>query len=78
MNEFDPELRIDIRDRVRAHGNRQLMIARMVAPADWQSELRYELAQHRKPQSILSGSTDLKLFLQSFAIFFTATMMFLI
>ena len=77
MNEFDPELRIDIRDRVRAHGNRQVIIARMIAPADWQGELRHELAQHRAPLSMV-GSSDLKLFLQSFAIFFTATMMFLI
>lgn len=77
MNEFDPELRIDIRDRLRSHGRRQLVIARMSAPADWEGALRYELAQHRRPQTLV-GSTDLKLFLQSFAIFFTATMMFLI
>lgn len=77
MNHIDPDLRIDIRDRLRAHGRRQLVIARMRAPADWEGALRRELAQHRRPQPIF-GATDLKLFLQSFAIFFTATMMFLI
>ena len=77
MDEFDPELRIDIRERVRAHGKRQLVIARMAAPTDWQGVLRHELAQYRAPMSMV-GASDLKLFLQSFAIFFTATMMFLI
>ena len=77
MSAFDPELRIDIRDRLRSHGRRQLVIARMQAPVDWEGALRREIAQHRRPQSVV-GSTDLKLFLQSFAIFFTATMMFLI
>jgi hypothetical protein len=77
MNEFDPELRIDIRDRLRAHGSRQQVIARMLAPADWEGALRHAISEHRRPVTIFSGS-DLKLFLQSFAIFFTATMMFLI
>ncbi|MGH6652157.1 MAG: hypothetical protein ACREB7_13620 [Sphingopyxis sp.] len=78
MNDFDPELRIDIRDRLRAHGSRQLVIARMQAPADWEGALRHEIAQHRRPQPLIVGSSDFKLFLQSFLIFFTATMMFLI
>ena len=77
MNEFDPELRIDIRDRLRAHGSRQLTIARMQAPADWEGALRHAISQHREPRTLV-GATDFKLFLQSFAIFFTATMMFLI
>lgn len=68
---------IDIRRLIRAHGARQLTIARLNAPEDWQKELRAAIAVHREPVSIFSGS-DLRLFLQSFAIFFTATMMFLI
>lgn len=59
------------------HSARQLTIARLSAPADWQGELRQALAAHREPVSIFSGS-DLRLFLESFAVFFTATMMFLI
>lgn len=77
MDDFDPELRIDIRDRLRAHGARQLTIARMNAPADWEGALRHAISRHREPLRIFSGS-DLKLFVQSFAMFFTATMMFLI
>ncbi|MFN4357366.1 hypothetical protein [Sphingopyxis alaskensis] len=72
---MDSNDHIDIRGRVRAHGVRQLTIARMNAPADWQDELRRALAAHRKPATILS-SNDFRLFLQSFAIFFTATMLF--
>ncbi|WP_179496480.1 hypothetical protein [Sphingopyxis chilensis] len=68
---------IDIRERVRAHGARQLAIARLNAPEDWQGELRAALAAHREPVTIFSGN-DFRLFLQSFAIFFTATMMFLV
>ena len=68
---------IDIRRRIQAHSARQLTIARLRAPADWQGELRQTLAAHREPLSIFAGS-DLKLFLQSFAVFFTATMVFLI
>ena len=59
------------------HSARQLTIARLSAPADWQGELRQALAAHREPVSIFAGS-DLRLFLQSFAVFFTTTMMFLI
>lgn len=72
------EHRVDIRDRVRAHGTRQLTIARLRAPEDWQRVLRSSLAEQRQPRPILVGSSDLKLFLESFAIFFTAAMMFLI
>lgn len=68
---------INIRRRIRAHGARQLTIAQLSAPDDWQTELRRAIAAHSKPVPIFSGS-DLRLFLQSFAIFFTATMMFLI
>ena len=59
------------------HSARQLTIARLSAPADWQGELRQALAAHREPVTIFAGS-DLRLFLQSFAVFFTTTMMFLI
>ena len=68
---------IDIRRRIQAHGARQMTIARLRAPADWQGELRQALAAHREPMTIFACS-DLRLFLQSFAVFFTATMMFLI
>ena len=74
---MDSDDHIDIRERVRAHGVRQLAIARLNAPADWQGELRAALAAHREPATIWSNN-DLRLFLQSFAVFFTATMMFLI
>lgn len=74
---MDSNDHIDIRHRVRAHGARQLVIARLNAPEDWQRELRTALAAHREPVSIFAGS-DLRLFLQSFAVFFTAMMMFLL
>jgi len=74
---MEPDDHIDIRERVRAHGARQLAIARLNAPEDWQGELRAALAAHREPVTIFSGN-DFRLFLQSFAIFFTATMMFLV
>jgi len=74
---MDSNDHIDIRRRIRAHGARQLTIARLNAPEDWQGELRTALAAHREPASVFAGS-DLRLFLQSFAVFFTATMMFLI
>ncbi|WP_338425399.1 hypothetical protein [Sphingopyxis kveilinensis] len=66
---------INIRGRVREHGARRLTIARMNAPKDWQGELRTALAAHREPVTIFSNN-DFRLFLQSFAIFFTATMLF--
>lgn len=69
--------RTNIRHLVRAHSARQLTIARLRAPDDWQAELRTAIAAHREPVSIFAGS-DLRLFVQSFAVFFTATMMFLI
>jgi hypothetical protein len=74
---MDSDDHIDIRRLVRAHGARQLTIARLNAPADWQGELRSALAAHREPVTIFSNN-DFRLFLQSFAIFFTATMMFLL
>ncbi|WP_332818299.1 hypothetical protein [Sphingopyxis sp.] len=74
---MDSDNHIDIRRLVRAHGARQLTIARLRAPADWEGELRSALAAHREPASIFAGS-DLRLFVQSFAMFFTATMMFLL
>lgn len=72
---MDSNDHIDIRGRVRAHGARQLTIARMNAPTDWQRELRAALAAQRRPETIFSNN-DFRLFLQSFAIFFTATMLF--
>ena len=77
MEDFDPELRIDIRDRIRDHGRRQVAIARLTAPIDWEGALRHAIAQHREPVTIFKGS-DLKLFVQSFLVVFTATMAFLI
>ena len=77
MEEFDPELRVDIRDRIRDHGRRQVAIARLSAPVDWEGALRQAITQHREPVTIFKGS-DLKLFVQSFLMFFTATMVFLI
>lgn len=74
---MDSDDHIDIRGLVRDHGARQLVIARLNAPADWQRELRTALAAHREPVTIFSKN-DFRLFLQSFAIFFTATMMFLL
>ena len=74
---MDSDNHINIRTRVREYGARRLVIARLNAPADWQSELRTALAAHREPAMIFSNN-DFRLFLQSFAIFFTAAMMFLI
>lgn len=76
MDDFDPELRIDIRDRIRDHGSRRVAIARLSAPVDWEGALRQAIAQHREPVTIFKGS-DLKLFVQSFLVCFTATMVFL-
>lgn len=74
---MDSDDHIDIRTRVREYGARRLVIARLSAPVDWQGELRTALAAHREPVTIFSDN-DFRLFLQSFAIFFTATMMFLL
>lgn len=75
---MDSDDHIDIRGRIRAHGARQLTIARLSAPEDWQGELRSALAAHRDERAFWSQGGDVRLFLQSFAIFFTAAMMFLI
>lgn len=69
---------VDIRGRIRAHAARQLTIARLNAPDDWQRELRSALAAQRRAPAIFSRDGDLRLFLESFAIFFVATMMFLL
>ena len=74
---MDSDDHIDIRGRVRDHGTRQMVIARLRAPVDWQGELRAALVVHREPVTIFS-TNDFRLFLQSFAIFFTAAMMFLL
>ncbi|MBB6424730.1 hypothetical protein [Sphingopyxis sp. JAI128] len=74
---MDSESHVDIRRLIREHGARQVTIARLNAPESWQGELRTALAAHREPSTIFSNN-DFRLFLQSFAIFFTATMMFLI
>jgi hypothetical protein len=78
MDRLDPDLRIDIRGRLRDPGARQLVTARLNAPADWQGALRRALAEDRRPQAMFANSGDLRLFLESFAVFFTATMMFLL
>jgi len=78
MDGLDPEERVDIRGMVRAHGARQLAIARLSAPADWAGELRRKLAEERTPEPMFVSSSDIRLFAESFAIFFTATMMFLL
>lgn len=75
---MDSEDRIDIRNLVRAHGTRQLVIARMNAPGDWQGELRRAITSERAATHFWNRSSDLRLFLESFAIFFTATTMFLL
>jgi hypothetical protein len=68
---------IDIRQRLRDHHLRQLKIAALGAPADWQLALREALAAERKPQPLFISATEAKLFLQSFLIFFTTLMVFL-
>lgn len=78
MDRLDSDERIDIRGRVRAHGVRQVAIARLAAPSDWQGELRAALAAQRWPCSIFDGGSDFRLFLETFAIFFIATTMFLL
>ncbi|MBL0767707.1 hypothetical protein JI743_02685 [Sphingopyxis sp. DHUNG17] len=69
---------IDIRGRIRAHGARQLTLARLAAPTDWESELRLALQEQRVRPSIFAQGSDLRLFAESFAIFFTAAMLFLL
>ncbi len=75
---MDSNEQIDIRGRIRAHGARQVAIARLTMPDDWQEELRNTLRAQRTPRPIFSGDGDLRLFLESFAVFFTATMIFLL
>ena len=69
---------IDIRERLRAHAARQVTIARLSAPEDWQGELVSALRAARPIPSFWSRDSDMRLFLESFAVFFVATMMFLI
>lgn len=75
---MDADTPIDIRGRVRAHGARQTILARLLAPDDWQGELRSALAEHRTRRPLFARDSDIRLFAESFAIFFTAAMMFLI
>ncbi|KTE22189.1 hypothetical protein ATE67_06140 [Sphingopyxis sp. H050] len=75
---MDAEDQIDIRHRLRAHAARQLTIARMNAPDDWRAELRAMLQAERVAKPLLARGSDMRLFAESFAIFFVATMMFLI
>lgn len=67
----------DIRKRLREHHLRQLKVAALGAPADWQTALREALTAERKPQPLWLSARDAKLFLQSFLIFFTSLMVFL-
>ncbi|MGN6597034.1 hypothetical protein [Sphingopyxis terrae] len=75
---MDSDEYIDIRERIRAYGARQLVLARLSAPEDWQGELRGALAAQRERPALWSRDSDFRLFAESFAIFFTAAMMFLI
>lgn len=75
---MDSDDHIDIRQRVRAHGARELAIARLGAPEDWQAALRSTLAEQRGQRDLWSRDGDLRLFFESFAIFFTATIIFLL
>lgn len=75
---MDSDDHVDIRGRIRAHGARQLTVARLAAPEDWQEELRVLLRQERARKPLFSRNSDIRLFAESFAIFFTATMMFLL
>lgn len=68
---------IDIRQRLREHHLRQLKVAALGAPVDWQKALQEALVAERKPQPLWISPQDAKLFLQSFLIFFTSLMVFL-
>jgi hypothetical protein len=48
---MDSDEHIDIRERIRAYGARQLVLARLSAPEDWQGELRGALAAQSVPRS---------------------------
>jgi len=75
---MDSDAQIDIRGRLRSHAARQLVIARLNAPEDWQGELVSTLRAQRAVPSPWARGSDTRLFLESFAIFFVATMMFLL
>ena len=75
---MDSDGQIDIRGRLRAQAARQLTIARLGAPDDWQGELRDALRAQRVLPSPWARGSDARLFVESFAIFFVAAMMFLI
>ena len=75
---MDSDDQIDIRGRLRAYATRELTIARLTMPDDWQAELRAMLQAERVPLALWARGSDTRLFLESFAIFFVATMMFLI
>lgn len=75
---MDSDDHIDIRGRIRAYGARQVQIARLAAPQDWQGELRQEIGRTRARQPLFVRDGDIRLFAESFAIFFTAAMVFLI
>lgn len=68
---------VNIRQRVREHHLRQLKVAALAAPADWQAALRAALIAERKPAPVIVSMRDVKLFLQSFGIFFVTLMVFL-
>jgi hypothetical protein len=76
MNDIDMD-HIDIRQRLREHHLRQLKVAALGAPVDWQKALQEALIAERKPQPLWISGRDVKLFLQSFLIFFTTLMVFL-
>lgn len=76
MDETSPTT-VNIRQRVRDHHMRQLKVAALAAPADWQSALRAALQAERGPTPPIISTRDVKLFVQSFLIFFTALMVFL-
>lgn len=68
---------INIRHRVRAHHLRQLKVAALAAPADWEAALRAALIAERRPVPIIVSASDVRLFVQSFTIFFVTLMVFL-
>ena len=68
---------VNIRQRLREHHLRQLRVAALAAPADWQSALRDALIAERKPVPLVVSTADVKLFLQSFVVFFVTLMVFL-
>ncbi len=72
----EPEY-VNIRYRVRSHQARSARLAELLAPQDWQAELRAAIhREQRRPPLLVSGS-DAKLFAQSFTVFFLALMLFL-